>query len=97
MAVGQLCFTLYSLVFFFLIWLNFVVVWLGFWFFVVVSVFCFFPEKLIVCLLDLIYYVHYSNTYVIQAESENRTLVLADLQICSESKPRSGECLGTGL
>lgn len=72
-AVGQLFFTLCSLFcFFLLIWLNFVVVWLGV--FVVCSFVCFFPEKQIVCLLDLIYYLHYSKTYMIQAESENRAL-----------------------
>lgn len=46
----------------------------GWGFLLFVLFFDFFPEKQIVCLLDLIYYLHYSKTYMIQAESENRAL-----------------------
>lgn len=68
MVAGQLLFILYSQVSFFLNQAEFyccLVRFLG----------GKNPEKLIVCLLDLIYYLHYSNTYMIQAESENRTLL----------------------
>lgn len=74
-AVGQLCFTLYSLVSFFYL-SKFWCCLVGFLGFCCCFGFCgIFSEKRIVCLLDLIYYLYYSNTYMIQAESENRTFL----------------------